>query len=506
MVKNKTLIFIPTYNEVENVEKIYHQIKELSLKIDILFLDDNSPDGTGMIIDRLAAKDPKVYVIHREKKSGIGSAHLDGIDWAYKNAYQTLITMDSDFSHSPRYLPEFIEHSRTSDIVVGSRYMKQGSLGEWSLLRKFLTYTGHFLTTILLDMPHDATGAYRLYRLDKIPQDVFSRVESKGYSFFFESLFVLRVNGFSIKEFPIHLPARTYGHSKMRFTDVFQSVARLVKSCLRLRLRKASLLLEPSPVPAGQTFVASERKYTKAGRWSASQVQADWDSYWSRKKSSTNAVYDVIASFYRTLIIKRSLNHFIKRTFPPGASLLHAGCGGGQVDVDLSKTMKISAMDISLSALNIYKRHNRRVHKLIHGDIFHIPEEDATFDGIYNLGVMEHFTEEEIRMILAEFRRVLKPHGKMVLFWPPEFGISVRFLDGVHFLLNKVFGKSVQLHPPEITRVKSKAQVKQLCERDGLSMVDYYFGPKDFFTQSVVILSKDPALDEGAKFVAHINQ
>lgn len=228
MDAKKILIFIPTYNEAENVQVIYGQIKALNLDADLLFCDDNSPDGTGKIIDEICVTDKRVFVIHRNGKLGIGTAHLCGIDWAYAHGYQQLLTMDCDFSHSPSYIPQFMQHGAEADVVVGSRYMEEGSLKEWNIYRKILTHLGHLLTDTLLKMPYDATGAFRLYHLNKIPQGVFHLVKSGGYSFFFESLYILMLNGMVIKEFPIALPARTYGHSKMDLRSVFKSFSYLI--------------------------------------------------------------------------------------------------------------------------------------------------------------------------------------------------------------------------------------------------------------------------------------
>ncbi|MBI3601364.1 MAG: polyprenol monophosphomannose synthase [Candidatus Omnitrophica bacterium] len=225
----KTLIFIPTYNEVENVRVIYEQIKKLNLDADILFCDDHSPDGTGGVIDEICVQDQQVFAIHRQGKLGIGTAHVRGIDWAYAQGYQQLITMDCDFSHSPFYIKKFIELAEAGDVIIGSRYIQEDSLKEWNFYRKFLTHLGHFLTKVLLKMPYDATGAFRLYRLDKIPQGIFHLPHSKGYSFFFESLYILMLNGLTIKEFSIHLPARTYGHSKMTLKGAYQSLLHLLQ-------------------------------------------------------------------------------------------------------------------------------------------------------------------------------------------------------------------------------------------------------------------------------------
>ena len=241
MKSNKTLIFIPTYNEKENVEKIYSEIAELSLEVDILFLDDNSPDGTGTLLDKLSEVRQNVKVIHRVKKLGIGSAHLTGIRWAYEHKYERLITMDCDFTHSPTYLSIFMEYAKNNEVVIGSRYILKESLNDWNPFRKSLTVLGHVLTKYLLNMPYDASGAYRLYRLDKIPPKLFGLIHSISYSFFFESLYVLNLNRFSIKEVPILLPARTYGHSKMSIKEIFCSVFHLFRIYLFGLINKEKL-------------------------------------------------------------------------------------------------------------------------------------------------------------------------------------------------------------------------------------------------------------------------
>jgi len=157
------LIFIPTYNEAENVEALYRRIESLGLASDFLFLDDNSPDGTGQVIDRLVAENPRVHAIHRPGKLGIGSAHRDGIRWAHQHGYQVLVTLDCDFTHSPEFIPEFLRCSSDYDVVLGSRYLCKNSLVDWSVLRKVLTGVWHFITAKLLRMPYDATGAFRVY-------------------------------------------------------------------------------------------------------------------------------------------------------------------------------------------------------------------------------------------------------------------------------------------------------------------------------------------------------
>lgn len=253
---DRVLVFIPTYNEADNVESIYDEICKLNLDTDFLFLDDNSPDGTGRIIDRLAAASPRVFTIHRPGKLGIGGAHKDGIQWAYDHGYKTLVTMDCDFTHRPESIIQFLEHSADHQVVIGSRFMGKDSLPNWNLTRRVITYLGHFMTRLILGMPLDATGAFRAYRLDLIPVSLFSLVESRGYSFFFESLYICWLNRLSVKEIPVTLPARTQGHSKMAFRDAVQSFEILLGLRRRLSQRPETLRFASSSQTTADAKVA----------------------------------------------------------------------------------------------------------------------------------------------------------------------------------------------------------------------------------------------------------
>jgi len=479
----RCLIFIPTYNEAENVEALYRRIESLGLASDFLFLDDNSPDGTGQVIDRLVAENPRVHAIHRPGKLGIGSAHRDGIRWAHQHGYQVLVTLDCDFTHSPEFIPEFLRCSSDYDVVLGSRYLCKNSLVDWSVLRKVLTGVGHFLTTKLLRMPYDATGAFRVYRLDRIPDGVFDAVYSRSYSFFFESLYVLWLNNYRINEISIPLPARTYGHSKMAWRDAAYSALLLTYLCAKTLInRKAFLYAEPLE-PVGASSLKT-------------RAEADWDKYWFSKSTPAPLIYDLIAAFYRRFIIRPALNHFTRLCFAPGSKILHAGCGGGEVDVDISHRYSISALDISLPALGLYRKHNGLWSEVIHGSVFQIPAPDRVYDGIYNAGVMEHFTVEEINHALGEFYRVLKPDGKILLFWPPAFGVTVRFLGIVHYVLRNFLKHDIKLHPDEVTHVRSKGQVNEYLKNSGFVLEKFSFGIRDLFTQ-VAIIARKPAISRG---------
>lgn len=222
----------------------------------------------------------------------------------------------------------------------------------------------------------------------------------------------------------------------------------------------------------------------------ALKEEKEWDKYWSKKKTLSQIVYKRLASFYRQFIIKRTLNHFIESEFKNGSVLLHAGSGAGQVDQNLLQKFDITALDISKEALKLYKANNGQKAKIIQASIFDIPVKDNTFDGIYNLGVHEHFTGAENKKIFQEFLRVLKNDGKIVLFWPPKFGFSVMFLNTLHFILNDVLGKKIRLHPEEISLIESKKQVESLMKDSGFKLTKFYFGPKDLFTHAVLVAIK----------------
>lgn len=468
MNPTRTLVFIPTFNERENVERMARELAAQDL--DILFLDDASPDGTGRVLDTLAGEIPRMSVIHRTGKQGIGSAHQVGIAHAYDHGYDVLVTMDCDFTHDPRDIPRLLAALPGNDVVVGSRYMEQGSLPGWNLARRCLTLFGHTLTRRLLSMPQDASGAFRVYDLRRVRRGIFGLVTSTSYPFFFESLFALLQNRMRIKEIPIVLPARTYGHSKLTFREAvrgggfllalwLESLAHPERYCLG---RSADAVLGDPPT-------------------------TDWDAYWAKKQSVGALVYEVIAAIYRKLFIRPNLKRTLKKTFPRGASLLHAGCGSGQADVDLHARYVVTAVDISIEALGLYGRNNPAVHRLEQADIFRLPYASESFDGAFNLGVMEHFTEDQIQALLVELRRVLRPGGKVVLFWPHARATSVWVLKGVHFVLNRVLGKKIALHPDEITLLTGKAMAKTLLKRGGFRLERYRFGPGDLFIQAGLV-------------------
>lgn len=219
-------------------------------------------------------------------------------------------------------------------------------------------------------------------------------------------------------------------------------------------------------------------------------VRAEWDAYWSAESSGIKRLYDVIAVIYRLFIIKPALNHYMKRYFAPGEPVLHAGCGGGQVDVDVVKRFNVTALDISPVALERYRALNGPNCTLLEGSILDIPADAGSFAGIYNLGVMEHFYEDDILDILRQFHRVVRPGGRLVLFWPPRYGLPNRVLRFVHYLINDVFKKPLKLHPDEFSPIESRAQIENWLNQTGFALVAFSFGPRDLFTHVVVVAER----------------
>lgn len=222
----------------------------------------------------------------------------------------------------------------------------------------------------------------------------------------------------------------------------------------------------------------------------------NWDEYWDSQKKGNVKVYAFIAERYREWIIEPYLSKYIKKHFIQNALLLHAGCGGGQVDLGIANYYKIIPMDISTNALNLYKELHPNCETPIECDIRKIELPNRSIDGVFSLGVMEHFTENDIVTIWKEFSRVLKPRGKIILFWPPRFGLSVLLLKSWHFIANKIFRKPLKLHPDEISLLQSRAQVNNLVKETGLKVIDYHFGINDLFTQVVIVLQKENKYQE----------
>ena len=212
----KPLIIIPTYNEKDNLEELTGMLLALRPEMEVLVVDDNSPDGTGIVADRLCEADGRVQVIHRPHKMGLGSAYITGFKFALERDYDLVIQMDCDFSHDPRYLPDFFEKIKDHDLVLGSRYIVGVNVVNWPLTRLLLSYYANVYTRVITRMPiRDATGGFKCFRREVLEAIDLDRVRSEGYSFQIEMSYKAWKKGFRICETPIIFVDRRAGHSKM---------------------------------------------------------------------------------------------------------------------------------------------------------------------------------------------------------------------------------------------------------------------------------------------------
>jgi dolichol-phosphate mannosyltransferase len=215
-MSKKALIVIPTYNEKENLERITKKIFEVDATLNILVVDDNSPDGTGKIADALHERDPRVSVLHRGAKEGLGRAYLAGFRWALDHGYDYVFEMDADFSHNPDYLPKFLKEAETSDLVIGSRYVKGVNVINWPMQRLLLSYAANQYVRLIIGLPiTDATGGFKCFTRKVLESLDFNKISSSGYSFQIEVNYYCWKKGFRIKEIPIIFVDRAEGVSKM---------------------------------------------------------------------------------------------------------------------------------------------------------------------------------------------------------------------------------------------------------------------------------------------------
>ena len=221
----EALVVIPTYNEKQNIENLIKTILAIKDTIHVLVVDDNSPDGTGEIVDKLASEYERVHIIHREKKMGLGSAYIAGFKWALTNTdAQYIFEMDADFSHDPASIPDFLEAIRDNDLVIGSRYLNGITVVNWPLSRLILSYSANIYTRVITGLPlKDATGGFKCFRREVLQALPLDRIKSDGYSFQIEVNFLCWKKGFRIKEIPILFVDRRVGESKMNRKIVWEA-------------------------------------------------------------------------------------------------------------------------------------------------------------------------------------------------------------------------------------------------------------------------------------------
>jgi dolichol-phosphate mannosyltransferase len=229
---NPALVCIPTYNERDNLEPIVRAVLAADPRVDILVVDDNSPDGTGRLADAIAAAEPRVRVLHREKKQGLGRAYLHAFRWALAEPYAYIVEMDADFSHDPRYLPTLLDTAMAgADLVLGSRYVKGGGTVNWGLGRKVISRGGSLYARSILGVRvRDLTGGFKCFNRRVLETLDLDAVQSSGYGFQIELTYRTLRQGFRVQEVPIIFEDRRVGQSKMSrriFLEAFTMVWKL---------------------------------------------------------------------------------------------------------------------------------------------------------------------------------------------------------------------------------------------------------------------------------------
>jgi dolichol-phosphate mannosyltransferase len=222
------LVCLPTYDERDNIEPITRAILDATTDVDVLVIDDNSPDGTGAIADGIAAREPRVHVLHRAGKEGLGKAYLAGFAWALARGYRWVLEMDADFSHNPAYLPRMLELARGADLVLGSRNVAGGGTVNWGAGRKLLSRGGSFYARTILGLPvRDLTGGFKCFRREVLEAIDLATVQCSGYAFQIELTYRAFRKGFRVVELPIIFEDRRVGQSKMSRRIVLEAIRKV---------------------------------------------------------------------------------------------------------------------------------------------------------------------------------------------------------------------------------------------------------------------------------------
>ena len=237
----RAVMVIPTYNEIQNLAEIVGRVRRAVPDVDVMIVDDGSPDGTGEAADRLAATDPQVLVVHRAVKEGLGAAYGEGFGRALDAGYDVIGEMDADGSHQPEQLPALFAALRDADLVIGSRWVPGGSVVNWPWHRLALSRAGNLYTRLLLGMPvHDATAGFRLFRRHTLETVRLDQVQSLGYVFQVELVHRTLRAGLRVVEVPIEFVERVRGDSKMTPEVARESLVRITRWGLAQRFRRAS--------------------------------------------------------------------------------------------------------------------------------------------------------------------------------------------------------------------------------------------------------------------------
>jgi dolichol-phosphate mannosyltransferase len=235
----KILVVIPTYNEAENIQKLIPEVLRQAPNLDVLIVDDGSPDGTGAIVKDIMTTNRQVHLIERQGKQGLGTAYVRGFRYAIENGYDFVFEMDADFSHNPNDIPRFLSSIQSADLVLGSRYIDGVRVLDWPMNRLLLSYSANVYTRIMTGLPiHDATGGFKCFRIEALKAIDLDKIRSNGYAFQIEMSFKVWKKGFRVVELPIIFADRKVGLSKMSKNIVYEAVFMLMTLRVRSILKR----------------------------------------------------------------------------------------------------------------------------------------------------------------------------------------------------------------------------------------------------------------------------
>ncbi len=242
----KTLVIIPTYNEVENIESLIRQLIALNIpNLSVLVVDDNSPDGTGELVANLGKNDMRIKLLRRKAKLGLGTAYVEGFKYAIENGYDFIFEMDADHSHDPKEVPKMLEKAKSYDLVIGSRYLTGVNVVNWPFSRLLISLIANFYTRLVTRMPiHDCTSGFKCFRRCVLESINLNRISSDGYSFQIEMAYKAWRRNFKIAEHPIIFIDRTRGSSKMNYKVMREATWMVWKLRLLSILYQLKLLKE----------------------------------------------------------------------------------------------------------------------------------------------------------------------------------------------------------------------------------------------------------------------
>ena len=230
----KILAISPTYNEKKNISELINRISQLPLEVDLLIVDDNSPDGTADIVKDIMIQNKNTHILDREKKLGLGTAYCEGFQWALDRGYDLIVQIDADLSHNPDDILRMVEMSKSSDLVIGSRYIGGVNVINWPMRRLLLSYFANLYSNCLIRFPiKDSTGGFKCFHRKVLESIDLKTINSQGYSFQIEMNFLACVKGFKIQEIPIVFTDRTVGESKMNSDIVIEAIWMVPKLLIR---------------------------------------------------------------------------------------------------------------------------------------------------------------------------------------------------------------------------------------------------------------------------------